>query len=128
MGEDNVLVWKQLAGQARAGELYLDDERAAYLCAEACEKRITELFRLLEAAQRTKNVGGFGDFKMADALAKKFLKQATGEDNSIENVLREHIEVVQNMREVMAISFKRITGQDIENADRMAYVIEQVDR
>ncbi|CCF65564.1 conserved protein of unknown function [Nocardia cyriacigeorgica GUH-2] len=63
----------------------------------------------------TQNVSGFGQFKMADVLVKKFLAQATGEDRSIEAVIREHIQVVTDMREVFALSFKRITGQDIEN-------------
>ncbi|MEU5758240.1 hypothetical protein [Nocardia sp. NPDC047648] len=126
MNEDNAATWKNLAGQARAGELYLDDENAAYLCAKACDDRLAELNRILFATQNAQNVSGFGDFTMAAALSKKFLKQATGDSNSIDQVIREHIETVQNMREVMAISFKRITGQDIENAAQIASTTEQV--
>ncbi|WP_327109791.1 hypothetical protein OHB12_18155 [Nocardia sp. NBC_01730] len=126
MSEDNASVWSRLANQARAGELYLDDENAAYLCATACDKRIADLELVRSLAGNTQNVSGFGDFKMADDLKKKFLKQATGEDNSIDRVILEHIETVKNMREVMAISFKHITGRDIVNAAQIANTTEQV--
>ncbi|MGK8501028.1 hypothetical protein [Nocardia asiatica] len=126
MSEDNASLWSQLAGRARAGELYLDDEKAAYLCAKACDKRMADLQDVLALTRDTVNVSGFGDFAMADDLRKKFLKQATGENNSIDKVVLEHIETVKNIREVMAISFKRITGQDIENATQIASTTDQV--
>ncbi|WP_249644829.1 hypothetical protein [Nocardia sputi] len=126
MSEVDAAIWKTLAGQARSGELYLDDENAAYLCAKACDDRLADLDKLLLSAQGAQNVSGFGDFAMADDLTKKFLKQAAGEPNSIDQVIREHIETVKNMREVMAISFKRITGTDIENAAPIANATEQM--
>jgi hypothetical protein len=126
MSEANAAVWSVLAGQARAGELYLDDENAAYLCAKACDQRLADLDKLLFSAQGAQNVSGFGDFAMAGGLVKKFLKQATGEDHSIDRVIQEHIETVKNMREVMAISFKRITGQDIESAAQIANTTDRV--
>ncbi|MGK8525437.1 hypothetical protein ACRS6B_29590 [Nocardia asteroides] len=126
MSEDNASVWSRLASQARAGELYLDDENAAYLCAKACDERITALQAMRDFTRNVENVAGFGDFEMADDLVRKFMKQATGEDNSIDKVILEHIETVKNMREVMAISFKRITGQDIENAAPIVNATEQV--
>lgn len=125
MSEDNASLWSRLASQARSGELYLDDQNAAYHCAKACDQRILDLEELLLAARRTQNVSGFGDFKMGQDLEKKFLKQATGEANSIDNVILEQIETVKNMREVMAISFKRITGQDIENAAQITNTTDQ---
>ncbi|SNY87676.1 hypothetical protein SAMN04244553_4626 [Nocardia amikacinitolerans] len=123
---DNALKWSQLASQARAGELYLDDQNAAYLCAKACDQRLADLRDLLRLTANAQNVSGFGDFNMGNDLVQKFLKQATGEDNSIDKVILEHIETVQNMREVMAISFKRITGQDVENAAPITNATEQV--
>jgi hypothetical protein len=63
---------------------------------------------------------------MADDLVKKFLKQATADPNSIDQIVLEHIETVKNMREVMAISFKRIAGQDVENAAQIANTTGQV--
>ncbi|MFI5539534.1 hypothetical protein ACIA5H_24425 [Nocardia sp. NPDC051900] len=126
MSEDNTSVWSRLAGQAKAGELYLDDQNAALLCAQACDLRLAELESLRSLAGNAQNVLGFGDFKMAEDLVKKFLKQAAGDPNSIDQIILEHIETVKNMREVMAISFKRITGQDIENATQFTNTTEQV--
>ncbi|MCP2291659.1 hypothetical protein ACFYT3_08195 [Nocardia amikacinitolerans] len=123
---DNALKWSQLASQARAGELYLDDQNAAYLCAKACDQRIADLDDLRRLVNNAKNVSGFGDFDMGNDLVQKFLKQATGEDHSIDKVIDEHVETVKNMREVMAISFKRITGQDVENAAPITHATEQV--
>ncbi|WP_157172356.1 hypothetical protein [Nocardia pneumoniae] len=125
MSEDNAAVWSRLVSQARAGDLYLDDANAAYHCAKACDQHIADLQDLAIAAQDVQNVSGFGDFKMGHDLEKKFLKQATGEPNSIDQVILEQIETVKNMREVMAISFKRITGQDIENATQIANTTDQ---
>ncbi|MGK8509866.1 hypothetical protein ACRS5S_18075 [Nocardia asiatica] len=126
MAEGNAALWSRLADQARGGELYLDDENAAYYCAKACDQRISDLQEFVRLARATQNVSGFGDFDMADDLTKKFLKQSTGEPHSIDQVINEHVETVKNMREVMAISFKRITGQDIENATQIASTTEQV--
>ncbi|WP_157128890.1 hypothetical protein [Nocardia amamiensis] len=126
MNQETASLWSRLVEQARSGELYLDDQQAAYHCAKACDQRIADLMSIWEMAQNTQNVSGFGDFKMADDLRKKFLKQATGDANSIDSVILEEIETVKNMREVMAISFKRITGQDIENAAQIANSTDQM--
>ncbi|MFI9410006.1 hypothetical protein [Nocardia gamkensis] len=126
MSEGNASIWTRLAGQAGAGELYLDDQNVALLCAQACDKRLAELDSLRSLAGNAQSVSGFGEFKMADDLVKKFLKQAMGDPNSIDQIILEHIETVKNMREVMAISFKRITGQDIENATQFTNTTEQV--
>ncbi|MGK8501022.1 hypothetical protein [Nocardia asiatica] len=126
MSEDNASTWSRLASEARGGELYLDDENAAYLCTKACDQRIADLEGIRDLTRRVQNVSGFGDFDMARGLEKKFVKQGGGESNSIDQVILEHIETVKNMREVMAISFKRITGQDIENAMEIANSTQQV--
>ncbi|MGK8489860.1 hypothetical protein [Nocardia asiatica] len=126
MSENNANEWRRLVDEARAGELYLDDANAASLCVTACDQRLDSLLKLLAVARNAQNVTGFGDFAMAADLVKKFSKQATGEDHSIDQVINEHIETVKNMREVMAISFKRITGQDVENATQIASTTEQV--
>ncbi|UAK35038.1 hypothetical protein K8O92_15160 [Nocardia asteroides] len=126
MSEDSAALWSGLAGRARAGELYLDDENAAYNCAKACDQRLADLQEMRRFIAVAQNVSGFGDFVMADQLVGKFLKQATGDPNSIDQIILEHIETVKNMREVMAISFKRITGTDIENAAPIANATEQM--
>ncbi|MFF2086072.1 hypothetical protein ACFVVM_20030 [Nocardia sp. NPDC058176] len=116
----------QLLGQVKAGEVYLDDEAAAYNCYKACDKRIVDLEDMLDLARDVQNVGGFGDFNMGRDLERKFLAQATGEPNSIDAVIQKDIEVVKELREVFALSFQRITGQDIANANALDYTSEQL--
>ncbi|MET8651271.1 hypothetical protein [Nocardia aurea] len=115
MSAEDVSRWQQFAEQARSGELYLESEEAARQCLAACDKRVDELDDLLVYARNAQNVSGFGDFDMANDLVKQFLGQATGEDNSIDKIILEHIEVVKDMGEIMALSIKRITGQDVTN-------------
>ncbi|MFC9896826.1 hypothetical protein ACFVMC_24340 [Nocardia sp. NPDC127579] len=115
MSQDDVAKWEQFAAQARSGELYLDSEEVARQCLAACDQRVTDLENMANLVEQTKRVSGFGDFKMADQLVRQFLGQATGNTNSIDEVLKEHIEVVRDMGEIMAVSVKRITGQDVTN-------------
>ncbi|MFE9327038.1 hypothetical protein ACIHDR_36180 [Nocardia sp. NPDC052278] len=116
MSEDDIAQWRKFAGQARTGELYLDDEAAARQCLTACDDRINDLNAMLTYANAAQNVSGFGDFNMANDLVKMFKGQATGENNSIDVIIREHIEVVKDMGQIMALSIKRITGQDVTNS------------
>ncbi|WP_280366934.1 hypothetical protein [Nocardia wallacei] len=116
MGAVELAKWQQLAEQARSGELYLDDEAVARECLEACDQRLADLAGLLFTAASTQRVSGFGDFDMGKGLESGFLKQATGEPNSVDQIIRDHIDTIKNMREVMALSIKQLTGQDVDNA------------
>ncbi|WP_280256254.1 hypothetical protein [Nocardia wallacei] len=116
MAGEEVAKWQQLAEQARSGALYLDDEAVARECLAACDQRLTDLNDMATIASITQHVSGFGDFDMGHALETGFLKQATGDPNSIDQIIRDHIDTVKNMREVMALSIKQLTGQDVDNA------------
>ncbi|GEM33407.1 hypothetical protein NN3_44140 [Nocardia neocaledoniensis NBRC 108232] len=118
--------YSALLAQTKAGEVYLNDEAAAYHMFKACDTRLADLRELLGITRRVQNVSGFGDFQMGKDLEKKFLTQATGTDNSIDAVVLKDIEAVQNLREIFSLSFKRITGQDIETANALDYTSEQV--
>lgn len=116
MSQSDVAQWARFAEQAKSGELYLDSEEAARQCLVACDQRLNDLQDMLIQAQAAQRVSGFGDFHMADDLVKMFKGQATGEANSIDAIIREHIEVVKDMGEIMALSIKRLTGQDVTNS------------
>ncbi|GGN99047.1 hypothetical protein [Nocardia rhizosphaerihabitans] len=118
--------YSQLLAQAKAGEVYLNNEAAAYHMFKACDQRLLDLREIRNAAVRAQAVSGFGDFQMGKDLEKKFLLQATGDDNSIDAVILKDIEAVKQLREVFSISFKRLTGQDIETANALDYTTEQV--
>ncbi|MGW0357543.1 hypothetical protein ACWDXV_25375 [Nocardia nova] len=120
MSTENSSQWQTFADQARSGELYLDNEAVARECLAACDKRLQELSDLSSLVGLTQSVSGFGDFDMGHALEGGYLKQATGEPNSIDQVIKDHMETVKNMREVMAQSVKHLTGQDVAAAGQIA--------
>ncbi|MBF6214527.1 hypothetical protein IU433_15375 [Nocardia puris] len=123
---ENLSEWTRLAEQARAGELYLNDEAAARQVLVATNKRLEDLEELLRYSEDARNVTGFGDFEMADILAEKFRKQATGTDDSIDTIIERDIEVVKHQRDIMAISIARLTGQDYTNAASITSIIDSV--
>ncbi|MBF6145478.1 MULTISPECIES: hypothetical protein [Nocardia] len=125
MASNDLAAWQQQAAAARAGELYLDDEAVARECLAACNKRIDDLEQTAKLVQQVENVSGFGDFDMARQLEDKFKTQASGTDNSIAEVLQDHMETVKNMREVMAISLARLAGQDYTNASTLQGIVDQ---
>ncbi|AHH15076.1 hypothetical protein NONO_c02610 [Nocardia nova SH22a] len=119
MGAEETSKWQNFAGQARSGDLYLNDEAAARECLAACDARLLDLENLRNTVALTKRVSGFGDFDMGRALEEVFKKQAAGEPNSIDEVIKDNIEIVKNMREVMAQSIKILTGQDVDNTGQI---------
>ncbi|MFD3703417.1 hypothetical protein ACFWUP_09745 [Nocardia sp. NPDC058658] len=118
--------YSTLLAQARAGEIYLNDEAAAFHMFKACDDRLADLREIFGITRRVQNVSGFGDFQIGKDLEKKFVMQATGDPNSIDTVVMKDIEAVEQLREVFAISFKRIAGKDIENANALDYASAQV--
>ncbi|WP_405148819.1 hypothetical protein OG308_02175 [Nocardia salmonicida] len=118
--------YSALLAQAKAGEVYLNDEAAAFHMFKACDDRLADLREIFGITRRVQNVSGFGDFQIGKDLEKKFLLQATGDQNSVDAVVKKDIEAVEQLREVFAISFKRIAGKDIENANALDYITEQV--
>ncbi|WP_305779221.1 hypothetical protein [Nocardia nova] len=125
MAGSDLNAWQQQAVAARAGELYLDDEQVARECLAACNKRIEDLENMNLLIGQVKTVSGFGDFDMGHMLKGQFKLQATGDDNSIDKIISDHIETVKNMREVMAISLARLTGQDYTNSTTLNGIIDQ---
>ncbi len=63
---------------------------------------------------------------MADVLAGKFRKQATDTDNSLDSIIAKDIEVVKDMRDIMAISIARLNGQDYTNSAAITAIIDSV--
>ncbi|MBV7707890.1 hypothetical protein NOVA_34445 [Nocardia nova] len=125
MASSDLSAWQQRVAEARSGDLYLDNEQVARECLAACNKRIEDLQDLHIYVLRAQSVSGFGDFDMGHMLEGQFKLQATGDDNSIDKIVEDHIETVKNMREVMAISLARLTGQDYTNSTTLNGIIDQ---
>ncbi|MFI7193427.1 hypothetical protein ACIBQ0_27170 [Nocardia nova] len=125
MASSDLSAWQQRVAEARSGDLYLDNEQVARECLAACNKRIEDLQDLHIYVLRAQSVSGFGDFDMGHMLEGQFKLQATGDDNSIDKIISDHIETVKNMREVMAISLARLTGQDYTNSTTLNGIIDQ---
>lgn len=125
MASSDLSAWQQRVAEARSGDLYLDNEQVARECLAACNKRIEDLQDLHIYVLRAQSVSGFGDFDMGHMLEGQFKLQATGDDNSIDKIVGDHIETVKNMREVMAISLARLTGQDYTNSTTLNGIIDQ---
>ncbi|WP_280511160.1 hypothetical protein [Nocardia farcinica] len=119
MGDADRTQWRQFAESARAGELYLDNAEAAGECLTACDEFLAAYDSLQQAALNAQRVSGFGDFKIADELADLFHKQATGEPDSIDQVILDTIAVVKDMREIMQLSIDRLTEQDTVNSNQI---------
>ncbi|AHH15905.1 hypothetical protein NONO_c10980 [Nocardia nova SH22a] len=122
---EELTAWRKFASDARSGGLYLNDEAAAHECLKACNQRIEDLQEMGELVQQIQTVSGFGDFDMARQLEDKFRTQAAGTPNSMAEVIKDNIEIVKNMREVMAISIARLTNQDYTNAQAVNSIIDQ---
>ncbi|RJO78820.1 hypothetical protein D5S18_04675 [Nocardia panacis] len=126
-GLEDAAQWRALAGKARAGELFLDDEAATLACFKACDRRISDLESMLEPSRlwfRRSDI--FGGFEMGDDLQNMFEDQLRGDHLSLASTLREHVGVVNEIREVMRYSFKRLSGQDLANADDLARASERL--
>ncbi|WP_227979893.1 hypothetical protein [Nocardia spumae] len=124
-GAGDLTAWQKHANDARSGQLYLSDEQVARECLAACNQRIEDLQEVTRLVQVVQTVSGFGDFDMAHALEGKFKLQAIGDDNSISQVIQDHVDTVKAMREVMAISLARLSGQDYTNATTLNGIIDQ---
>ncbi|MFF9541948.1 hypothetical protein ACF1BU_38795 [Streptomyces sp. NPDC014724] len=119
MTDQATSAWRSFVEQARSGELYLDPDVAKESLV-ACDELLLAYDGLVEYAYDAQRVGGFGAFGIADELADLFHKQATGEPDSIDQVILDTIAVVKDMREIMQLSIDRLTEQDSLNAGQVS--------
>ncbi|MGY1900321.1 hypothetical protein [Nocardia gipuzkoensis] len=114
LGED-LSRWRYLAGEAKAGRLYLD-RSVAQACRDACSRQIDLYDQLRDDLQWVSKVSGLGRFDCADELANMLGAKAVGGEGDVDSALKEHIEVLTLMRDTIQISVDRIGAQDDSNA------------
>ncbi|MFI5534869.1 hypothetical protein ACIA5H_00615 [Nocardia sp. NPDC051900] len=107
--------WQYLAGEAKAGRLYLD-RSVAQACRDACNRQIDLYNQLRDDLQWVSKVSGLGKFDCSDDLADMLGAKAIGGDGDVDSALKEHIEVLTLMRDTIQISVDRIGATDDSNA------------
>ncbi|MFD4182468.1 hypothetical protein [Rhodococcus sp. NPDC058514] len=109
--------FQQLAAQADAGHLRLNED-VAHKCIQACETFIGALNELRQSAASMSTISAYGTLQSAQDLGRKFERKALGEDG-FESIIRQHIEVVQQMQDVFAKAGKAYAAAEESNTQAL---------
>jgi hypothetical protein len=109
---------QQLLDSANAGELFLDPETGKGLD-KVCDNHVHTLAKVLVTNQQVEQVTGFGGFSSGQVLEKKFSALATGNDRSLDIIIRQHIQAVNTMKEVVAKAIANYVALDEEQRQRI---------
>lgn len=109
--------WSQLGRAAASGDLVLH-RGTAQRCADRCDDLISRLKDMRLESQGLTKIDGFGDLLHSGVvLAAKFERKASGGEYSLDRALTEHIEVVQQMRDVfLAIENRYAAAEEANTA------------
>lgn len=107
--------WRQLATDAEAGTLHVT-ETVARQCDDACATYLAALAEQGTAVRVLAFVDGMGGFDSGKQLARKFSLKASGGNLSLDEVLRQHVEVVKAMQDFFRRFFTDVDAQDSDNA------------
>ncbi|ONM48887.1 hypothetical protein [Nocardia donostiensis] len=118
IGGVNPAEWQRLLDRANAGELTLDPDAAKNLD-KVCDTYLDRLDGVLDAAHQVGVVQGFGPFPSGQALQQKFSLKGTGTPQSIDAIIKEHIETVKLIKQVVAKSIANAEAVDQENSQRI---------
>ncbi|MBF6083815.1 hypothetical protein GV791_10680 [Nocardia cyriacigeorgica] len=109
--EQDVTLWRHLAGEAESGSLYLD-ESVAKDCLAVIDSRIDLFKELRRDLTQIERVTGLGDFACTKELAKMLGLKAVGGEGDLDSALSTHLEVLVLMRDTISKSVKDLTDQD----------------
>lgn len=104
--------WQYLNEEAKAGRLYLDPS-VAKGCRDASNKQIDLFLRLKGDLRSVANVTGLGRFNCSDQLAKMLGAKAVGGERDFDTAFKEHIEVLELIRDTIEISVKKYEDQQL---------------
>lgn len=110
--------WRRLLDHANAGELTLDPDAGSGL-EQACDDYLAELDTIYMQVDRVAVVDGFGPFPSGQALKSKFSAKGSGTPQSIDAIIREHIETVKLIKQVVAKSIANAKDADQENSQQI---------
>lgn len=116
--------WKQLLGQAESGELYLDPETGKGLD-KVCDDHIDKLQEVLRMTNFVRAVTGMGSFNSSQILEKKFSLLATGDERSLDTVIKQHIDSTNTAKEVVAKAIANYLALDDEHRQQIERLTPQ---
>lgn len=109
--ESPIVTWGEVSDRVENGELFLEPGAAAR-CAQRCRDFAVVLEDLRRRARGLGKVDGLGTLPSGVALAAKFGRKATGGAYSMDRALADHIEVVNQMRQVFEKIEERYRAAD----------------
>ncbi|MGQ4601612.1 hypothetical protein [Nocardia sp. R6R-6] len=113
--------WKRLLDSANGGELSLDPEVGKGLD-KVCDDHLDRLNSILEKVRFINQITGFGTFNSGKILEKKFSETASGADRSLDTVIKQHIDAVETMKQVVAQAIANFIAQDQYRASQFQQV------
>ncbi|MEV6137051.1 hypothetical protein AB0L63_13535 [Nocardia sp. NPDC051990] len=116
--------WTKLLDKANAGELSLDPEVGKGLD-KVCDDHLDRLNAVLDKIGVIGDISGFGSFNSGKILEKKFSETATGTDRSLDAVIKQHIDSVETVKQVVAQAIANFVAQDQDHASQFAQVTPQ---
>jgi hypothetical protein len=105
--------WKTLLSRANSGELYLDPETGKGLD-KVCDTHITRLQNVLQNTDNVSKISGFGGFNSGSILEKKFSALASGDNRSLDHIIKRHIDAVNDVKAVVAKAIANYVALDDE--------------
>lgn len=111
--------WRKLLDQANSGQLRLDPEVGKGLD-QVCDNYLAQLGTALRMTASVKDVSGFGPFPSGQALQEKFRLKASGSEQSLEAVLKQHIDSVQIAKQVVAKAISNFVESDQRASDQIS--------
>ncbi|MEV4129247.1 hypothetical protein [Nocardia sp. NPDC049707] len=113
--------WTKLLDKANAGELSLDPEVGKGLD-KVCDDHLDRLNTVLDKIGVIADISGFGSFNSGKILEKKFSETAAGSDRSLDTVIKQHIDSVETVKQVVAQAIANFVAQDEYHAHQFKQV------
>ncbi|MCX5043402.1 hypothetical protein OG921_09485 [Aldersonia sp. NBC_00410] len=113
-------VFAQLATAATEGQLYLESG-VAEQCVASCQDFADKLVEIQRQARSMTTVSAYGILGSAQTLGGIFEQKAIG-DNGFEQVINQHIETVNQMRDLFEKAGKAYQSADATSAANLSAV------
>ncbi|MCP2291801.1 hypothetical protein ACFYT3_22690 [Nocardia amikacinitolerans] len=115
--QEDITLWQRLAGEAKAGQLFLDDS-VAKRCQTAIDSQLAVYQACLEGVDQMSKVTGLGEFECGKELAKLLGLKAIDPagDGDLSSALKDHIRVLELMADTIQSSIDRLQEQDSTNS------------